>query len=182
MNVQSLDVDDLTGVERPRMRALSTALAVVLPVLAFVGAAALFVRSYVLPPSIAIGVPMQLASEHYAPASDEPSVTTQTARETTGSVGLRPDPPEPVPAASTRVSSVWDSVPIPAMSPAAVALPADAVAAFSSPASDPAGAAGALLTDAAPLAGPIPLPPLRPRFQVASVRGAVPMPRPRPSP
>ena len=46
------DVDEMTAAERPRKRILVAAVAVLLPVVALVGAAAWFVRSYVLPPTI----------------------------------------------------------------------------------------------------------------------------------
>ena len=46
------DVDEMTAAERPRKRILVSAVAVLLPVVALVGAAAWFVRSYVLPPTV----------------------------------------------------------------------------------------------------------------------------------
>ena len=62
-------------------------------------------------------------------------------------------------------------------------------AAFADPALDAAKrsaetnamAAAPVLEPSEPIAGPIPLPPMRPRLTVAQITGAVPLPRPRPA-
>ena len=147
-------VDDMTAAERPRRRLLMSAVAVLLPVLGLVGAAAWFVRSYVLPPTIAIEPRAAVATPAVEP-------------ETTGAAPPAAASPwsEPTVRYSSNSAEVWASVPVPGPSRPVQRL-----------APEPAAAIG----EAFPAA--VPLPPRRPPLAAAEFDlPAVPLPRPRPS-
>jgi hypothetical protein len=160
-----MDIDAMTGVGPPRNRRLWAVVAIVLPVVAIGGGAAWFIRTYIAPPMVSIAEPTQLAA-YEAPASTpvEPTAALEPVREAT------PEPSRPPPMISgLNTPSIWPSV-----SPAQPTAPAYASA---EPMFNPPGGT----SDASePIAGPIPLPPPRPRISSAIARGNVPLPRPRP--
>ena len=152
------DTDEMTAAERPRKRILVSALAVLLPVVALVGAAAWFVRSYVLPPTISFES-KAIASAVATPAAVDP--------ETTGSSPappVAPISPEPAVRYSSNSAEVWASVPIPGppRSMQRVAPEPEAVV-------------------SEPVSGPVPLPTRRPQSSTSYVSSRVPLPRPRPA-
>ena len=155
------NVDDMTGVERPRTRRMVSVLAVLVPVIVLVGASAWFIRAYVVPPMISIPEPAMASAADTPPtaiAAVAPSETTGNAAPETA--------PEPASAFryTTDSAAIWASVPLPG--------PPRSVR---SVAPEPSVAAGE------PTAGPVPLPPARPRVSVAANGDRVPLPRPRPS-
>lgn len=162
----SLNVDDMTAVERPRRRRLVSVVAVLLPIVAVAGASAWFFRSYILPPTVAIPEPMMTASADATPAQSEPQVaseTTGTAPQPTARAAPANWPAPPAVRYSTNSAEIWASVPLPG--PPRQTQP---------PAPEPAGAAGE------PIASPVPLPPRRPRLTLGGIDDPVPLPRPRP--
>ena len=146
-----------TGLPRPRLRRLLSTVALILPVLLFIGAAAWFFRTHIAPPTVAIQ-PMVLASLGSMPAPEPPR-------------------PEPRPAALSaaelpRAEPHFGRLMMLSLS---VAPPFGA-----SQTTAPLTEIFAAARD--PIAGPIPLPPPRPRISSAVVRETVPVPRPRPAP
>ena len=137
-----------TGLPRPRLRRLLSAVALILPVLLFIGAAAWFFRTHIAPPTVAIQ-PMVLASLGSMPAPEPPRSETPSA------AASAPEQPRPEPHFGRLM-----------MLSLSVAPP---FAEIFAAARDP-------------IAGPVPLPPPRPRISSAIVREAVPVPRPRPAP
>ena len=164
-----MDIDAMTGVRPPRRRRLWAVVAIVLPVVVIGGGAAWFIRTYIAPPMVSIAEPTQLAS--YEPPASTP-VEPAPAVEPTSQPAQQPT--QELPRSQPMVSgfnntSIWPSV-----SPAQQAAP---VYASVEPMFNPPGGS----TDASePIAGPIPMPPPRPRISSAVVRGNVPLPRPRP--
>jgi hypothetical protein len=159
------DADQMTAADRPRQRLLISAAAVLLPVIALVGAAAWFVRSYVLPPTVSIESiePRALLDRHAEPVA-QPALQSPPAPETTGTAAaVTPSPPEPAVRYTNNTADIWAAVPIPG-------LPRS----MERPAPEPEASE--------PLTGPVPLPPRRPSFTASrSVSsGDVPLPRPRP--
>ena len=154
-----MNVDDMTGAERPRTRRLVSIFAVLVPVIVLAGASAWFIRAYVMPPMINIAAVVASAD---ATAKDEPQ--SAASPETTGTAGA-PTPPEPAVRYTNDTAAIWASVPLPG--------PPRQVQSFA--AVEPEVAAGEAI------AGPIPLPPPRPRVSTAIVSGGVPLPRPRPA-
>ena len=163
------DIDDMTGVERPRTRRLVSVVAVVVPVIVLAGASAWFIRAYVMPPMIKIPE-AAMAAPQDASAAGPPDAPTAFATaaaepETTGtSPPAAPEPAAPAVRYTTDTAAIWASVP----------LPGPPRSGWNSPA-EPAAVTGA------PIAGPVPLPPQRPRISAAANPRAVPLPRPRPS-
>lgn len=92
------DVDAMTAAERPRKRILVSAVAVLLPVVALVGAAAWFVRSYVLPPTVSF---------------ESAAIASAAEPETTGTTGTSPPAAAPAVRYSSSSAEIWASVPIP---------------------------------------------------------------------
>ena len=144
------DVDAMTDIERPRRRLLVSAVAVLLPVIALVGAAAWFVRSYVLPPTIS-----------FEPTAMTPAVATPAAEPET--IGASPPPAAPAPTVrySSNSAEVWAAVPIPGPPRTMQRL-----------APEPEVAVSEQIA--------VPLPPPRPQQSVNNTNGSVPLPRPRP--
>jgi hypothetical protein len=164
----ALKVDDMTGVERPRRRRAVAVLAVIVPIVVLAGAAAWFVRAYIMPPMVAISEPLAVSSVESALARTEPQPRPAPANETTGASFSPTAANSPLPAVrySTNSAEVWASVPLPGpprQIQSFAAAPASAVAP-----SDPVTAA-------------VPLPPRKPRISTAEFDlPAVPLPRPRP--
>ncbi len=160
MAVMAMETDYGTDLAPSRRGRLVPIIAVIVPIVIFVGAAAWFIRAYVAPPMVNIGEPPLLASveARFAPAptpSPEASAAVQAA-------SVRPSP---------MVASL-SFVP-PSRAPAWPSVEQQPTQAFA-PQPDAPVAAGE------PIAGPIPLPQPRPRFSLAVVRGPAPLPRPRP--
>lgn len=157
------DVDQVSTADNPRKRLLLSAVAMVLPVVALVGAAAWFVRSHVLPPTVSIDTMQPRAAEEPAAM---PAAQTVAAPETTGiAAPTAPNPPEPTVRYTNNSADIWAAVPIPGPPRSIQRL-------------DPEP--DALASD--PPAGPVPLPPPRPQSSTSSniANSAVPLPRPRP--
>lgn len=153
-----MDIDAMTGVAPPRNRRVWAAVAIILPIVLVGGGAAWFIHTYVAPPMIRIGEPAQLASYAPAPTAAESATPGEPIRQNV------PEPARPLPmVAGLNTASIW-----PSTSPA----PASADPMFNPP--------GGANDAREPIAGPIPLPPPRPRISSAIVRGNVPLPRPRP--
>ena len=150
------DVDEMSTTERPRKRILVSAVAVLLPVVALVGAAAWFVRSYVLPPTVSFES-KAIASAVATPAAEP---------ETTGASPppAAPNSPEPAVRYSSNSAEVWAAVPIPGppRSMQRMALEPD-------------------LAVSEQIAAAVPLPPRRPQQSVNNNNEPVPLPRPRPT-
>jgi hypothetical protein len=149
------DTDEMTAAERPRKQILVSALVMLLPVVALVSAAAWFVRSYVLPPTISF------ESKAIALA-----VATPVDPETIGSSPAPPAAPispEPAVRYSSNSAEVWASVPIPGPPRLMQRVAPEPEAAVSEP------------------SGPMPLPPRRPQSSTSYVSSGVPLPRPRPA-
>jgi hypothetical protein len=163
-----MNKDRMTAAERPRRRLVSV-LAVLLPVVVLVGAAAWFVRAYVMPPMIPIGEPATAAAD-LAAAKNELRAAATRSLETTGATQ------EPAVRYTNDTAAIWASVPLPGL-PRTVQTPAQSVAAVQpqlSPIVD--------IIASEPITGPIPLPPRRPRVSATTVDGDVPLPPPRPRP
>jgi hypothetical protein len=150
------DADEMTAAERPRKRILVSAVAVLLPVVALVGAAAWFVRSYVLPPTVSFES-KAIASAVASPAAEP---------ETTGASPppAVPNSPEPAVRYSSNSAEVWAAVPIPGPPRTMQRL---------------AGEPAAVTSE--PVSAAVPLPPRRPQQSVNDTNGPVPLPRPRPT-
>ena len=168
-----MEFEGTLSIERPPGRRWVPIVGVVVPVVLFVLVAAWFIRAYVAPPMAAIPAPMVLA----AVPVKAPAPTAAPA----------PAPANPAPTATSEapaaeVPAPATAVPVFASLAAAPPLlsPATAPAAFADPARD-AAMPNLVLEPSEPIAGPIPLPPTRPRITVAQVIGAVPLPRPRPA-
>ncbi len=147
------DVDAMTAAERPRKRILVSAVAVLLPVVALVGAAAWFVRSYVLPPTVSFES-AAIASAVATPAAEP---------ETTGTTGTSPPAAAPAVRYSSSSAEIWASVPIPGPPRSTQRLAPEPEVAVSEQ-----------------IAAAVPLPPRRPQQSVNNANGAVPLPQPRP--
>ncbi len=148
------DVDEMTAAERPRKRILVAAVAVLLPVVALVGAAAWFVRSYVLPPTISFETKAIASAVAGDPQTTGSSPATPAA----------PSSPEPAIRYSSNSAEVWASVPIPGPPRLMQRLAPEPEAVVSEPVS-----------------GPVPLPTRRPQSSTSYVSSRVPLPRPRPA-
>lgn len=173
-------VDGMTAAARPRKRWLIAAVALIVPLLLIVGAASWFVRTYVMPPRVAIEPLAFSPTVTQAPPATQgtPGTSSPAVSETTGTAAtqapLSAPPPAPTPALaappipqpfrySTNSEEVW----------AAVQLPG--------PPRTPPPQENSQENSNEPIAGPVPLPPRRPRLSEQSARTAVPLPRPRPS-
>ena len=150
------DADEMTAAERPRKRILVSAVAVLLPAVALVGAAAWFVRSYVLPPTVSFES-KAIVSAVATPAAEP---------ETTGAAPppAAPNSPEPAVRYSSNSAEVWAAVPIPGPPRTMQRL---------------AGEPAAVTSE--PVSAAVPLPPRRPRASETDANGAVPLPRRRPT-
>jgi hypothetical protein len=156
----------MTGVERPRRRRVVAVLAVIVPIVVLAGAAAWFIRAYIMPPMVAISEPLVVSSVEAALARTEPQPRPAPANETTGASFTPAAGNSPVPAVrySTNSAEVWASVPLPGPPRQLQSFSATPVVAASDPAT-----------------GPVPLPPRKPRISTAEFDlPAVPLPRPRP--
>ena len=145
----------MTATNRPRKFLMSTA-AVLVPLIALVGASFWFVRTYVLPPTVTITPP----AAAFAVAT--PAVTTPES-ETTGSSASSEapvQPSQPTVRYTTDSAEVWAAVPLPG--PPRVTAP------------EPQAAAE-------PVKSPVPLPPRRPRLTDNDTGRTTPVPRPRPT-
>jgi hypothetical protein len=177
-------VDGMTAAARPHKRWLIAAVALIVPLVLIVGAAAWFVRTYVMPPRVSIE-PMAFSptvaqvppAEPGTPATSSPAVpeTTGTAsaqaRMSNPPPATAPAPPAPPILQpfrySTNSEEVWAAVPLPG--PPRMAPPQEN------------SQQNSQANSTEPIAGPVPLPPRRPRLSEQSVRTVVPLPRPRPS-
>ena len=157
------NVDDMTGVERPRTRRLVSVVAVLVPVIVLAGASAWFIRAYVMPPMISIPEPA-MASLAGTPPAQEAAPVTVAASEPAETTGTAAPPPEPAFRYTTDSAAIWAAVP----------LPSPPKSGWNAP-MEPSAAAGE------PVAGLVPLPPPRPRISVAANASPVPLPRPRPA-
>lgn len=164
----AVNIDDMTGVERPRTRRLLVVCAVLAPVVVLAGAAAMFVRAYVMPPTISVEEPpTSIAAQPAAPEppieqSRQPSMTP----ETTGvapAVQTASWPPAAAPVSRNATSSVWDAVPLPG--------PPRTVRSLAPTENE--------IAVGPPISEPVPLP--RPRASAAHADARVPLPRPRPT-
>jgi hypothetical protein len=177
-----MDLEGNLILERRPARRWVSVVAVIVPVLACLAGVTWFIRAFVSPPTIAIPSPMTLAAVPPAPAvRAEPPVAAPPAREeTTAAPSPATEPSSPAFATLSAVPPAPSASPAEALQePMTAGTTAYADPARESPArSAPASAATEI--DAAPIAGPVPLP--RPRRQAAvAVDGPVPLPRPRPA-
>lgn len=176
-----MELEGNLSIERAPTRRWVSIVAVIVPVIAFVGLAAWFIRAYVAPPTIAIPNPMVLAAAPSAPPSPA-RVEAQAPA---------PEPPQPAaaePAASAPTAETTAPPPtnLPMFATLAAAPPTldNAPVAFADPAQDRSSAMPAepsALEASEPIAGPVPVPRPKPRVSVAVVTGPVPLPRPRPA-
>jgi hypothetical protein len=158
-----INVDDMTAANPPRKRWLLTAIALIVPLVLIVGAAAWFVRTFVMPPSIAIA-PLAF-SPAVAPAVPTPPALP-AGSETTGAATPAPPPPhQPQIRYTTNSAEVWAAVPLPSI-PRTIEPPPEPELTTSS---------------IEPTDGPVPLPPRRPNLSDQDIARSVPIPRPRPS-
>ncbi len=164
----AVNVDDMTGVERPRTRRLLIVCAVLAPVVVLAGAAAMFVRAYVMPPTISVEEPSTAIVAQ--PAAPEPAIEQARqpamAPETTGvapAVQTASWPPTAAPVSRAATASVWDAVPLPGPPRSARSLAPTETEMAAGP----------------PISSPVPLP--RPRVSTAHADVRVPLPRPRPT-
>jgi hypothetical protein len=155
--------DDMTAAKPKRKRRLVTAIALVVPLAMIVGAAAWFVRTYVMPPSIAIA-PLAFSPAAVPVASSAPSPGPETTGTATSPAPASPSP-QPQFRYTTNSAEVWAAVPMPSL-PRAIEPPPEPE-----------------LTTSVnePVNGPVPLPPSRPGSSDQDVSHAVPIPRPRPN-
>ncbi len=173
------DADDRTGNRRPYARRLAIGVAILVPVLVLTGGAAWFVRSYVMPPSVAIAGPdadTGPSSATAVPQAAAPAVETTGRTAASGDAPAAPGLAErspwpaqpaanwPAPPAS-RPASVWDSVPLPGPP-----RPVESMAL--APTETAQGAADS---------AEVPLPRARTAAQPRAATVAVPLPRPRPA-
>src|SRR5262245_58486492 len=141
-----LQADDLADVERPRMRRLVAVIAVVVPIIVLAGAAAAFIRAYIMPPTVAVSETAVTSTADAMPTTAlgyAPVASPQTT-------GAAPPPAASSWPLATRAASVWDSVPLPG--------PPRNLQALSTTSAVAAGE---------PAAAPVPLPPQRPRISPA---------------
>jgi hypothetical protein len=184
-----LDADDRTGTKRPYARRLAILVAILVPVLALAGGAAWFVRSYVMPRSVAIAEPGPAAAPSSVATAPQgqPAPAAETTGRTSTASGAAPSRPaqttpaqttpaqsSPWPAAPTanwpaappaRPASVWDSVPLPGPP-----RPIDNMALAPT---EPMQGAAELVQ--------VPLPRARTTSSPPQATVAVPLPRPRPA-
>jgi hypothetical protein len=199
-----MNVDDLTAAESPHQGRWWYIIGALIPLVLFGAAAIGFIHTYVVPPTVAISATTVLGP---AQPSNEP---VKLASETTGFAQPQAAPDPPQPAASPQPEPASPDAPAGALPPsfqpdasvfppppmpptatpqtwsqvAGVAVTSDTRAPAPGAAPDPAASiAGDVAPPEAgtPIAGPIPLPPHRPRFSVVVVRGPVPLPRARPT-
>jgi hypothetical protein len=157
-----MDVDAMTGVGRPRSRWVWAVAAIVLPVVVIGGGAAWFINTYyIAPPMVSILEPPQLASY-------EPPLWSLIELAPGVESGSKTTPAPPRPLMSGINTSIWPSV---SSAPSSASAYASVEPAF-----NPPGGTGEA---SEPIAGPIPLPPPRPRISSALQRGNVPVSRPR---
>lgn len=172
--------------ERPPTRRWVSIIAVVIPVVAVVSVAAWFIRAYVAPPTVAVPNPMQLAS---APATFKPGKIEAPAPAAVPEPQVPAAAPEPpmapppsadAPAAAAPASSLPMFATLSAAPPTLTGAPT----AFADPAQEPSPATATATMDtlenAEPIAGPVPLPRMKPHLSLALVTGPVPLPRPKP--
>lgn len=166
-----LTVDDVTAdAERPRSRLRSrliAVMAVLLPIVVLVGAAAWFIRSYILPPTVSIAEPSLIlpAEASPAPAQPRPAApmeTTGSGRSPPTRSSAAPNWPPAVRPAQATLTSIWDAVPLPGPS-----RQVQQFAPESQPSLEPAAVA-------------VPLPPPRPQISAANINVGDPVPLPRP--
>jgi hypothetical protein len=190
--------DGVVAVKRSRARRWVTVLGVVVPVTVVTAFGAWFVRSHIIPPNIVIPSPMALASAPptiLLPAAEtdgraaaaEPQ-SPPTAMRTAASAAVEPPAGgstagETIPSgAAVDIAGTTPSPPLPMFQSLALAPPA---APFGPPPfahADPGRAPPAAepVEAGVPIAGPVPLPPRRPRAAVARAPGPVPLPPIRP--
>jgi len=192
----AFELDGDLSLERAHTRRWVSIIAVVIPVAAFVLAAAWFIRAFIVPPTVAIHNPTMMADAPPPP----PAVPKRAVVEA-------PKPPLPVAVASAAETPVTETAapaPAPALPmfatlsaappsfPSASASPAfadpaqdvsPAAAPVAAPVATPALAAAepAELEPSEPIAGPVPLPKAKRHGAVAALSGAVPLPRPKPA-
>lgn len=187
---------DLLRERAPTQRWISF-VAVALPAVAFVLVATWFIRAYIAPPTITIAGTMRTASAapqaQTVAVSQPPAVSAEAALEarfpeTTAQAA--PAPAMPSFAAETPAPpSTLPMLDTLTVAPPAAELPDESVADATTTgvaqdtASEPVLAnavSEASLDNAEPVAEPIPLPRVKPRFALAVAHGPVPLPRPKP--
>jgi hypothetical protein len=181
-----LELEGNLIVERPPARRWISVVAVVVPVIAFVGLSAWFIRVFIAPPMIAIPASPQVASaapEPNAPATFEArssaeSPAAMAANEpATGPASILPDMPA---AEAAKADPAPQSLPM--FASLAVAPPSfESSAVAAEPAQGDTTPAEAEPDAAIEPSEPIPLPRPKPRFTVAAIAGPVPLPTPRPT-
>jgi hypothetical protein len=193
-----MELEGTLIVERRPLRRWVSAIAVIVPVVAFMGATAWFIRAFVAPPMVAIPSPMTLASAPPAPAPRAPPQTAppQQIKPAAAAEPTAPANAEtPAPAAEKPAAAASTAAPVtglPMFASLAAAPPAltagHAPSAFADPTADrhaammPADAAAQSADPGAadPIVGAVPIPRSRPEVAVALVTASVPLPRPRP--
>ena len=201
-----MDVDGLTAAKPARINRLWTTLAIAFPVAIFVAGFVWFMRTYVVPPEFltdahAIQWPGDIAAQPApAPRLQETTGTSQPIAvpappraepqlaPPTETASLFPPPVLGEPPAAAGTASPFPALSIPATNPFASAPAApEESSTRSATLLDPmtpqrvSELAAEPPADAQePIAGPVPLPPRRPRLSSAVVRGPVPLPRARP--
>jgi cytoskeletal protein RodZ len=161
--------------ERSVFQRLLFAMMVIALVLAFLAGVTWFIRSFILPPRVAIPSRVSVAAAPPAPSMEvvPPAVPSSTSAETSSEPSAQPSTAQPEPDASA-----------PAVLPESTVHSSESVTTNAAPDVDPAttGSVPPVSSDgidAASIAGPIPLP--RPRRQASvAIAGPVPLPRPRP--
>jgi hypothetical protein len=153
-----MDIDAMTGVERPRNRLLWAVVVFLVPVVVIGGGAAFFIHTIIAP--IMPGATL-FGSYDTVVSTSQPAPAGQSAPQAAAASAQSM-------FAGLESTSIWPSI-TPPQSPA----PAYASA-------DPTFSASNGVDNASrPIAGPIPMPPPRPRISNASPRGNAPPPRPR---
>jgi hypothetical protein len=195
----SFDFEGDLLLERAHTRRWVSIIAVVIPVAAFVLAAAWFIRAFIVPPTVAIHNPAMMADTPPAP----PAVPKRAMVEA-------PKPALPVAVAAAPVQAPVKEMPAPfalpmfaTLSAAPPSLPSTSPA-FADPAQDPTPAVSpaaapitppvsettaspvtatetAELEPGEPIAGSIPVPRAKPHGSLAALHGPVPLPRPKPT-
>lgn len=159
-----------------RARRFFAGLIVAIAVLAVVASVLWFLRAFVVPPTISISGPMTLAGA--PPEAPAPPAATD------GRASVPETAPQPAQSAAQE-SSQGSAAPAPADSGPPPPLPmmqslalAPPMLTFSAPPPNSATPSPEQIEPGVPIAGPIPLPPRRPRASAARSAAPVPLPRP----
>jgi hypothetical protein len=191
----TLELEGNLSLERAHMRRWVSIIAVVIPVAAFVLLAAWFIRAYIVPPTVAIhSHPMMADAPPPPPAVPKRAMVEAPKPPLPAAVATPVETPVkemPAPAFALPMFATLSAAPpsFPSTSPA-FADPAQdvspAAASVAAPVTEPAmapvlAAEPAELEPSEPIAGPVPVPRVKPHGPVAALRTAVPLPRPKPA-